>query len=103
VGETNSDIDFFINNFRITGSSLGLANVTANDFTYFPNPVKDVLNLSFSNAISQVEVFNLLGQKIVSAPFNGRQALDMSQLARGTYIVKVHSGQSITNIKVLKE
>lgn len=97
------DYDFFIDNFKI---DIALANTTFDNsnFTYYPNPVKDVLNLSYTNNISDVTVFNLLGQQMSSKTVNANQSkVDMSNLASGTYLVKVKSGDLNKTIKVIKE
>lgn len=74
------------------------------NFMYHPNPVKDVLNLSYQNTIDAVQVYSLLGQKVIEQSGNqSEMKLDMSQLAAGNYIVKVVSGATTTTIKVVKE
>ena len=73
-------------------------------FTYYPNPVKSVLNLSYSQAITNVEVYNLLGQRMSANTLGTNQGqVDMSNLASGTYIVKVTSDNQVKSIKVIKE
>ena len=74
------------------------------NFTYYPNPVKDVLNLSYTKNISSVTVFNLLGQQITTKVVNANQSkIDMSNLASGTYLVKVTADNQVKTIKVIKE
>jgi hypothetical protein len=76
----------------------------SNNFTYYPNPVKDILNLSYTQNISNVAVFNLLGQQIATKVVNANQSkVDMSNLASGTYLVKVTSDNQVKTIKVIKE
>ncbi|RZJ73438.1 MAG: hypothetical protein EOO45_10075, partial [Flavobacterium sp.] len=41
---------------------LGVKGFDAASFSYYPNPVKNVLNISYSSDITSVAVFNLLGQ-----------------------------------------
>jgi hypothetical protein len=97
------DYDFFIDNFKI---DIGLANTTfdKSNFTYYPNPVKDVLNLSYTNNISNVAVFNLIGQQMSSKTVKANHSkVDMSNLASGTYLVKVTSDNQVKTIKVIKE
>jgi hypothetical protein len=76
----------------------------SSNFTYYPNPVKNVLNLSYSQNISQVEVYNLLGQKMNSNSFNATTAqVDMSNLASGAYLVRVTSNNTTKTVRVIKE
>ena len=83
---------------------LGNNSFDSSNFTYYPNPVKNTLNLSYNQEISNVEVFNLLGQKVSSNVINANAAqIDMSNLSKGAYMVKVTSNNQLKTIKVIKE
>lgn len=85
-------------------ASLGNNLFDSSNFTYYPNPVKNTLNLSYNQEISNVEVFNLLGQKVSSNVINANAAqIDMSNLSKGAYMVKVTSNNQLKTIKVIKE
>ncbi|MFD2918008.1 T9SS type A sorting domain-containing protein [Psychroserpens luteus] len=94
-------------NFNICAwspSTLGLADNTFNEFAYYPNPVKDVLTLESPNAIDKIEVFNVLGQRIVAIDSqNTIQKIDLSNVQTGAYFVKVSIGNQIKIIRVIKE
>lgn len=72
---------------------------------HYPNPVKDLLNLSYSQDISSAEVYNLMGQKVLSQEINAPQAqINMANLPSGTYIVKVKSSsEQIQTLKISKQ
>ncbi len=73
-------------------------------FTFYPNPVKDVLNLSYSTEITSVTVFNLLGQLVINQnPNTAEVKVDMSSLADGAYVVNVTAGNTVKTIKVVKK
>lgn len=83
---------------------LGGKDFDLASFKYYPNPVNSVLNLSYSKTITGVTVFNLLGQEVISKTANqGEVQIDLSQLAAGTYIVKVQSEDAFKLIKVVKK
>ncbi|HEX8270879.1 MAG TPA: T9SS type A sorting domain-containing protein [Flavobacterium sp.] len=85
-------------------ASLASASFDNANFSFYPNPVKDVLNLSYTENISNVSVFNLLGQEVVTRSINATTGqVDMSRLASGTYLVKVTADQQTNTIKVIKE
>ena len=85
-------------------SLLGSAAFESTDFRAFPNPVKNVLNLSNNKNISNVAVFNLLGQQVMTKAVSSNQSqIDMSQLAAGTYMVKVTADNLVKTIKIIKE
>lgn len=88
----------------VDSNPLSAASFSDKNFTYYPNPVKDVLNLSYTKNISNVAVFNLLGQQMSSRTVNANQSkVDMSNLAAGTYLVKVTADNQVKTIKVIKE
>jgi hypothetical protein len=73
------------------------------NFKYYPNPVTDVLTVSYSNVISDVVVYNLLGQQMLTSKPNATQTqVDLSSLTAGTYMVKVTSDEVSKTIKVVK-
>ena len=92
-------------NFELTVSCVLNANsFDNNNFMVYPNPVKDVLNLSYTSEISTVRVMNMLGQEVISKNLNAANAqVDMSQLSAGTYIVNVTIGDTVKTIKVVKQ
>lgn len=58
----------------------------------FPNPARNQITV-FATENAQVEVFNILGEKIISKKFTTpTQVLDISNLTAGTYIVKMQDG-----------
>ena len=83
---------------------LSSDNFDANNFVAYPNPVKDIFNISYSSEISSVRIINLLGQEVISTEVNATSTqIDMSQLSSGAYIVNVTVGDTIKTIKVVKQ
>jgi hypothetical protein len=92
--------------FRISAWSTTLAATSFmnSTFEFYPNPVKDILNISYIKNISSVAVFNLLGQSVLNKTVDSRQSkVDMSPLPSGTYMVKVTADNLIKTMKVIKE
>jgi trimeric autotransporter adhesin len=83
---------------------LASSSFDSNGFSSYPNPVVDILNLSYSKNIDKVQVINLLGQEVVAKSINATDAkVDMSALSSGTYLVKVTSDNQIKTLKVIKQ
>lgn len=73
-------------------------------FTYYPNPVKDVLTLAYSQDISNVTVYNMVGQPVMTQQINAVEGrINMSNLADGTYMVNVTFGNTVKTIRVIKK
>jgi hypothetical protein len=70
---------------------------------YYPNPVKNMLNIVSKKEMESVEIFNLSGQKVMNAKIsNGK--INVSTLPKGIYVfrLKLQDGQT-ENLKVIKE
>ncbi|MBK8600576.1 MAG: T9SS type A sorting domain-containing protein [Flavobacterium sp.] len=99
---TTLDGDFLVSAYD--ASLLSNSSFENENFRSYPNPVKDVLNLSYNKTISNVSVFNLLGQEVMIKSINANQSqIDMSQLSAGTYLVKITADNQSQTIKVIKE
>lgn len=83
--------------------------LSVNDFDLlevkaYPNPVKDILNISSEQEISGIEIFNLLGQRIVDKKINtNTTSIDLSVFPQGNYILKIKSGNNQKTLKVVKQ
>lgn len=70
----------------------------------YPNPVKDILNISLDQGITGVSVYNLLGQQVITKSLDANEAgIDMSGLASGAYLVSIQSEGKIKTVKIIKE
>ncbi|WDF47088.1 T9SS type A sorting domain-containing protein [Chryseobacterium sp. KACC 21268] len=90
--------------FFIAGECATLSNedISKSNFSFSPNPVKDILTFSSSD-IENISIYNTAGQLIKEQkPSNGK--LNVSFLKNGVYLFKVqlNSGKTET-IKIIKE
>ena len=100
----NVDNDFFIDDFQITTTSLGLDDNSISSFNYFPNPVNDVLTIKAQNNVEDVKVFNMLGQMVLRQNPNTRDCtVDLSAMQSGAYFVQVSIGNTVETVRVLKK
>ncbi|MEO7976687.1 T9SS type A sorting domain-containing protein [Flavobacterium sp.] len=70
--------------------------------TLYPNPVLSELNIDSDKAIQKVEVYNLSGG-LVNTQQGNNNIVDMSNLANGSYLVKVHTESSVTAKIIIKK
>jgi hypothetical protein len=77
-------IDSIVFDSTLSTADFGNAN---NTITLFPNPAQEVLNISSSNSITNIEVYDLLGKKVASN--NNAKNVNVAALGKGAYIVKV--------------
>ncbi|QIE60549.1 T9SS type A sorting domain-containing protein [Rasiella rasia] len=75
---------------------------TAN-FSMFPNPVRDVLNIHSKYNVEAITVYDVLGKEVISAnPGVANATIDMSKLSSGAYLVNVRINGASKTVKVVK-
>ncbi len=73
----------------------------------YPNPAKDFITID-SNAtlIQKIEMYNLQGRMVLAETLNEtlmQHQLNISELAKGGYLIKITTSMGIENIKIIKE
>ncbi|TRW25300.1 T9SS type A sorting domain-containing protein [Flavobacterium zepuense] len=85
-------------------TALGTPDFDNSAFSYYPNPVNDVLTVSYTNDINTISIYNLLGQNVLEQNINATTGqVNMQALAAGTYLVKVTAGSNHKYIKIVKQ
>ena len=62
----------------------------------FPNPAKDFINIQSDGKIKSVEIYNLQGQKLITAT---QKQINISSLSSGIYLVLVEDDKNNTTTK----
>lgn len=101
AGRTKDDIRGFV--IKLPAGGLATANVQNTKMSVYPNPAQDVLHFTNVDKVSSVEVYNMVGQKVLSASSISKEGLDVSKLAKGTYVVTVKTGNKTESVKLLKK
>lgn len=87
-----------------TNQTLSNDDFSFESLKLYPNPTKNILYVNYNQEISNVEVYNLVGQKVATITPNANEGqIDMSNLASGAYFVKVTSNSATRTVKVIKE
>jgi hypothetical protein len=97
------DYDFFVDDFSVGSTSLGVDDIETLQFSFFPNPVNNILTIKAQASIDSITVYNMLGQAVVtSTPNTNNGTVDMSALQTGAYFVKVSINNTLNTIRVIK-
>lgn len=93
-----------LDNVKVFETTLATDDVNASSFKFYPNPVENNLILTDKKQISNVEVYDMTGKKVLtSAVTSTKIDLNVSQLQSGTYLVKAKIGGTIKTFKVIKK
>lgn len=102
--ETDYGFSTTVDALTVTTTTLGVDEFSKAQVKFFPNPIKDVLNFSSQEMVSTVQVFNLLGQKLLEKDLNVMEGqVDISSLPTGNYIFQVTTEKGTKIIKIIKE
>ena len=83
---------------------LSVPEVTAPKYSVFPNPASDLINVTSNSQITNVEVYNLLGKKVISKVTASKSIeIDIQDLNTGIYILKLKSANGIRSMKLIKK
>ncbi|MDR6763546.1 Leucine-rich repeat (LRR) protein [Flavobacterium sp. 2755] len=110
---TNEANIYFDYNFPIitnkatsTFKSLGTQDFEFSQyFNIYPNPVKDILNISLQNniEIKSIEIYDVLGQLVIAVPnIQNVSNIDVSKLQSGNYILKIKTAKGTSSSKFIK-
>lgn len=91
-------------NINLSVSSCsGLESINGNPIAVYPNPFKDELN--FKNMNGSVEIYNLIGESVLSQQINAGEVVSTSKLAQGIYLLKFIDAQSniVQALRIIKE
>ena len=87
-----------------SGACLGNEEFELNNLKVYPNPTIDILNISYTETISNVAVFNMIGQQVYSMESNSNEVqIDMARYASGTYLIKVTVDTMTKTVKIIKK
>lgn len=102
-----SDADQFylsLDNIIVTKESLATQETNKTKLAFFPNPVKDILNIQNDSKISTIKIYDLTGKELIKKEVDAKNVhVDVSNLPKGIYMVRVASENSIRTIKVIKD
>ncbi|MEI6347362.1 MAG: choice-of-anchor J domain-containing protein [Bacteroidota bacterium] len=78
-------------------AATGVAENSQDFVSIFPNPANSRLCIA-ANRVQTVEIFNLTGAKVAS--YGSQNSINISDLAQGTYLVRVVTDTKVTTQKI---
>ena len=83
--------------------ALSSPSFNMNKLKYYPNPVNNVLTVSYNQEITGLKLYNMVGQQLMVKKVKATETqLDMSNLPAGSYLLEVSSGANSKTVKLLK-
>jgi polyhydroxybutyrate depolymerase len=113
AGNTNRDFNAtaviweFFSQYQLDGTSP-ISNIAKDiEMNIAPNPAKDFVTIQIENVqISNVELYNILGELVYEQQLEGNDnhaEISVSNLSKGTYILKVNTEKGFVTEKFVKQ
>lgn len=98
----------FDNDFTIDYSTLGVvkllytgtlsvADFSLGEIAIYPNPASDIITIKTSDKVKKVQVYNLLGVKVLE--LKNQDSISLKQLPVGTYLLKIETTNGKMEVK----
>ncbi len=82
-------------------NTLGLVDSKKIEFSIFPNPSKDIINIKSEEELKSIEIYSILGEKVMFFEKKIKQ-LNIKNLSKGIYIMKLITNQGSAFKKFIK-
>ncbi len=89
-----------LNFYKTYQSYLGVNDVKKDKVRIYPNPAKDFININSEKPVKSIEIYDVLGRLIKTETKNN---INISQLAKGNYLLKIQTGDQELVEKFIKE
>ena len=85
-------------------TNLGTEDINTSEFSIYPNPTSDMLNIEGNTQIEKVVIYDLLGRNVLeTSPMVERTQINLNSLKAGVYFASIASeGKRIVR-KIVKE
>lgn len=71
---------------------------------YYPNPVSNILHINHKDVMNRIEVFSLVGQKLLEQNIQQNQAkINLSAYPQGIYLIKIYTNTNQGTLKIIKK
>ena len=96
--------DYSMLNFTLVDNQTGINTLNASHFEIYPNPARDILQLSTDVLIHHIVITDLLGKqlKIMTPTKTDLLSIPVGDLKSGTYLIKVETNNEIKTMKFFK-
>jgi hypothetical protein len=97
----NGDTDYWL--FKVDKSTLSLNSIkSALKINIYPNPTEAYLNINSKSVIEYAEIFDITG-KLISKIESPNKAINVSDLSKGMYLIKLSSQNKTVTKRIIKQ
>ena len=91
---SNDAFIFMVDDISINTTTTGVNTLSENNVNIYPNPTTGILNITGVDNFNQIQVLDISG-KIVKSINNYTNSINVSNLTKGNYIIKIVTDNSV--------
>ncbi|CAM3751000.1 T9SS type A sorting domain-containing protein [Flavobacterium gelidilacus] len=104
---SDDQFGFAVDDFKVTTTAVASTqSFFANNFSIYPNPANNVLNLSVKNGLSvnEITMVDINGRtvKTINNAFDSEMEINVSDLTSGVYMLNVKTDEGVATSKFVK-
>lgn len=90
--------------YTVNVGGVGIAQAEATDFSFYPNPVNDVLTITTDSPVKELTGYNMVGQHVFETGHLNGNKVNFSALPTGMYLFKaLLNDGSLKTFKITKD
>ncbi len=89
--------------FKVSSPNVGIEGFDAIGATVYPNPTAGVIKIDTDVEQTEVQIFNMLGQEVVSVIETGNFTVDITDKKAGIYFVTIKNNRGTATSKIVKK
>lgn len=89
---------------NLTATTASLNDFSLEEFTIYPNPVKEKININGIESYENVtiSIHNILGKQVKSIPNLKTNSINVEELNSGIYLIRIKNKSSSKTVKFIK-
>jgi hypothetical protein len=82
-------------------SATGMGEMTSSPIGFYPNPASDNITITGIAGQAEVGIFNVFGEEVFFGIISGSTNISLSDIAKGTYLVRISDDSSVSVKKLV--
>lgn len=104
TGASAGEKTYYFDNVNFGTPLLNTEDFIAPNFSIYPNPTANILNINSNSDIKEVKIYNTLGQLVMNQSVNSNAlVLPVENLSKGIYIIVVQIQNEVIRKQFIKE
>lgn len=103
-GRSSDRVIYFDNVYGAQAGATGIEDMDKSDISIFPNPAKDIFNISMDKEIEEIFVFDYSGKLILQKEVSANEtSINTSNFSKGVFVLKAMSSGEMLVKKIIVE